>query len=179
MAPDRVSVSVGQASPLGISVFEDGINVAVVSRHAERVFICLFDDAGDREVARLGLPGRTGTDIHHGFVAGVKPGARYGLRADGPFDPARGHRFDAAKLLVDPYARRLDRPFVWHPDLAAPPAAAIDTAPLVPKAVVGGPGPHAIPLSPGSPTLIYEIAVKAFTKRHPEVPTSLRGTVAA
>src|SRR5690348_5303191 len=124
MAPDRVSVSVGEASPLGVTVLEDGINLAVASRHALQVFLCLFDDAGDRELSRHALPGRTGTDIHHGFVAGVKPGARYGLRAEGPFDPAHGHRFDPAKLLVDPYAKRLDRPFAWHPDLAAPRAAA-------------------------------------------------------
>src|SRR5262249_50690430 len=105
--------------------------------------------------------------------------ARYGLRAEGPFDPARGHRFDPAKLLVDPYARRLDRPFVWHPDLAAPRATAVDTAPLVPKAIVVEPEAPAIPLMTGSPGFIYEIAVKAFTQRHPAVPAPLRGTVAA
>ncbi len=178
MSSDRVSISAGQAWPLGATVVEGGINLAVVSRHAERILVCLFDDDGDREVARFALPGRTGSDVHHGFVAGVTAGARYGLRADGPFDPTHGHRFDPAKLLVDPYATQLDRPFAWHPDLAAPRSAAIDTARLVPKAVVTRPGPHAAPLSPKKPGFIYEIAVKAFTKRHPDVPAALRGTVA-
>ena len=176
--PDRISVSYGQASPLGVTVCDGGINLAVVSRHAERVLICLFDADGDREFVRLALPGRAGNDIHHGFIAGVKPGTRYGLRADGPFEPARGHRFDPAKLLVDPYAVQLDRPFAHHADLVAPRSAAIDTARLVPKAIVREPEPSARPLSPGTPGFIYEIAVKALTKRHPDVPATLRGTVA-
>ncbi len=178
MSPDRVSVSAGQAWPLGATLVGGGINVAVVSRHAERIFVCLFD-GGDREVARLALPGRTGNDVHHGLVVGAAVGARYGLRADGPFDPERGHRFDPAKLLVDPYATQIDRPFAWHPELAAPRSASIDTARLVPKAVVCGPERQASAMSPGCPGVIYEIAVKAFTKRHPDVPPLLRGTVAA
>ncbi|HTO85638.1 MAG TPA: glycogen debranching protein GlgX [Methylomirabilota bacterium] len=179
MASGGISVSIGEASPLGVTVREDGINLAVLSRHADQVSVCLFDDGGDRELARFVLPGRSGTDVHHGFIAGVRPGARYGLRVEGPFDPARGHRFDPAKLLVDPYARRLDRPFAWHPDLAAPRSAAVDTAPIVPKAIVVEAGPHATSLAPGNPGFIYEIAVKAFTQRHPAVPALLRGTIAA
>ncbi len=177
--PEHFSVSPGRPSPLGVTVDEDGITVAVVSRSAERIFICIFDQSGDREIARLALPERTDDDIHHGFIAGVKPGARYGFRADGPFDPARGHRFDPAKLLVDPYAVQLDRPFIQHADLAAPRAAEIDTARLVPKAIVSRPQPTASPLSPSTPGFIYEIAVKAFTRRHPDIPAPLRGTVAA
>src|SRR5215813_4790722 len=137
--PDRLSVLPGQASPLGATVHDDGINVAVVSRNAERIFVCIFDEGGDREIARLLLPGRTDNEIHHGYIAGLKPGARYGLRADGRFDPAHGHRFDPAKLLVDPYAVHLDRPFTYHADLAAPRTAAIDTARLVPKAIATRP----------------------------------------
>jgi len=177
--PPRFSVSPGQAVRLGVTIHPDGINLAVLSRHAERIFVCLFGPDGDREIARLALPGRAGNDIHHGFIAGVEPGSRYGLRADGPFDPARGHLFDPAKLLVDPYARRLDRPFAWHPDLAAPREAAIDTAPLVPKAVVEAPAPAAAALPPQPPGFIYEVAVKAFTARHPGLPVPLRGTAAA
>ena len=104
---------------------------------------------------------------------------RYGLRADGPFDPAQGHRFDPAKLLVDPYAAALDRPFAWHPDLAAPRNAARDTAPLVPKAIVTAPMPQAPRAAPRQPGFIYEIAVKAFSQRHPDLPQAMRGTVAA
>lgn len=174
----RFAISLGQTARLGVSVHQDGINLAVFSRHAERIFVCLFEPDSDREIARLALPGRTG-DIHHGFVAGVTAGTRYGLRADGPFDPARGHVFDPAKLLVDPYARRLDRAFRWTPDLAAPRQAAIDTAPLVPKAVVEAPLPATVAVPPGPAGFIYEIAIKAFTARHPDVPAPFRGTAAA
>ena len=176
---ERFSVSPGQPSPLGASLRADGVNLAVVSRHAERIFVCIFDESGDREIARLALPGRSGDDIHHGLITGAGAGTRYGLRADGPFDPAHGHRFDPAKLLVDPYAVRLDRPFVHHPDLAAPRAAEIDTARLVPKAIVSQPQPAVATLRPRTPGFIYEIAVKAFSQRHPEIPVALRGTVAA
>jgi glycogen debranching enzyme GlgX/4-alpha-glucanotransferase len=177
--PPRFAISPGQATRLGVTIHQDGINLAVLSRHAERIFVCLFEPGGEREIARLVLPGRADNEIHHGFIAGVKPGIRYGLRAEGPFDSAQGHLFDPAKLLVDPYARRLDRPFVWHPDLAAPRGAAIDTAPIVPKAVVETPLPVASPLPSAPAGFIYEIAIKAFTARHPGVPASLRGTVAA
>jgi glycogen debranching enzyme GlgX/4-alpha-glucanotransferase len=175
----RFAISPGQATRLGVTIHQDGVNFAVLSRHAERILVCLFEPGDDREIARLVLPGHASNDIHHGFIAGVKPGIRYGLRADGPFDRAQGHLFDPAKLLVDPYARRLDRPFVWHPDLAAPRAAAIDTAPIVPKAVLEAPGPVASRLPSGPSGCIYEIAIKAFTARHPGVPASLRGTAAA
>jgi glycogen debranching enzyme GlgX/4-alpha-glucanotransferase len=175
----RFAISPGQATRLGVTIHQDGVDLAVLSRHAEHIFVCLFEPGSDREIARLALPGRAANDIHHGFIAGVKSGTRYGLRAEGPFDPARGHLFDPSKLLVDPYARRLDRPFVWHPDLAAPRGAAIDTAPLVPKAVIEAPLPAAAPLPPAPAGFIYEIAIKAFTARHPGVPAALRGTAAA
>ena len=178
MMSERFSISPGRASPLGVTIRDDGINIAVVSRHADHIALCLFDDEGDREIARLVLLGRAGTDIHHGFVPGARAGMRYGLRADGPFDPSRGHRFDPAKLLVDPYAVRLDRPFAHHLALTAPRSAAIDTARLVPKAIISPREPSAALLPPKAPGVIYEIAVKAFTKRHPEVPEALRGTLA-
>jgi len=106
------------------------------------------------------------------------PGTRYGLRADGRFAPAKGYRFDAAKLLVDPCATRIDRPFAWEPRLAEPGA---DTAALMPKAVAE----ELRPLAPAPPPLfrpgglIYELPVRPFTILHPDVPASLRGTVAA
>jgi glycogen operon protein len=107
---------------------------------------------------------------------GAGPGTRYGLRADGPH--RRGHRFDPAKLLVDPYAPALDRPFAWNPRLAEPCA---DTAALVPKAVAAALPPLTKPappvFRPGG--LIYELPVRAFTIRHPDIPEDLRGTVAA
>ncbi len=157
---------------------EVGVNVAVVSRHAERIFFCLFDERGEKETARFALP-RTTDDVSSGFISGLAPGARYGLRAAGPYDPARGHWFDAAKLLVDPYARALDRGFRLRPELSAPPAAAVDTAPYVPKAVITLDQPAGRTSRPGRPRFVYEISVRAFTRTHPAVPLTLRGTVAA
>src|SRR5262245_16769992 len=177
--PGPFSVSLGHPSPLGASVRDGGVNFSVVSRNAEQVFVCIFDQGGDREIARLALPGRNGDDVHHGFIAGAGVGMRYGLRADGPFDPARGHHFDPAKLLVDPYAVQLDRPFAHRAELAAPRSAEIDTAPLVPKAIVNRPLAAAHPLPPNTPGFIYEIAVKGFSQRHPDIPAALRGAVAA
>ena len=108
-------------------------------------------------------------------------GSRYGLRADGPYDLARGHRYDPAKLLVDPYAKLIDRPFRYAPELGAPRGAPIDTAPFMPRAIVTAqtlePAPR--PARTGPPGLIYEVAVKAFSKRHPGIRPALRGTLAA
>lgn len=175
---DTQSVGFGLPHPLGVSVHENGINIAVVSRHAERIVFCLFDDTGQREIARLPLPGRLG-EVHHGFIRGVTLGTRYGLRADGPWLPDQGHRFDPAKLLVDPYAKCLDRPFAWHTELAAVRPAAVDTAAWVPKAIVSAALPVAVRTQPRKPGLIYEVSVRSFTHRHPGIPAHLRGTVAA
>jgi glycogen debranching enzyme GlgX/4-alpha-glucanotransferase len=175
----RASLPAGQASPLGISVHDEGVDVAVVSENAERIFFCLFDGHGERELSRLLLPERSDDRIHRGFIPGVGRGARYGLRADGPHGANGIHRFDPAKLLIDPYAVRLDRPFAYHPALAAPRSAEVDTARFVPKAVVTGPAPVESLSARRNPGFIYEIAVKAFTRRHLGIPASLRGTVAA
>jgi glycogen operon protein len=163
----------------GATPVEGGVEFAVFSRNGERVSLCLFDEAGEREIARLPLPRRSG-DIHHGFLPGVGPGLRYGLRAEGPFEPERGHRFDATKLLVDPYARRIDRPFGWDPILAARPAAGIDTAHLVPRSIVTAAEPDLTRQGrEPAPAFIYELGVKSFTMRHPAIPEGLRGTLAA
>ena len=154
MLANRFAISTGYAAPLGVTAEEGGINLAVLSRHAERIWICIFAEEDGREIARLPLPGQT-DDVHHGFISGATQGMRYGLRADGPFDPAQGHRFDPAKLLVDPYATALDRPFAWHPDLAAPRSAERDTAHLVPKAIVTAPMPQAPRSAPRQPGFIY------------------------
>lgn len=168
---------------MGATVTEDGIAFAVFSRHGERVSVCLFGAGGEHEVARLPLPCRSG-DIHHGFLPGAGAGLHYGLRVEGPFQPDRGHRFDLSKLLIDPYATRIDRPFRWDPRLAQ---FGEDTADLAPRCVVEGRlGAPLLPPAPAgaegageNPAFIYELAVKSFTMRHPEVPERLRGTLAA
>jgi glycogen operon protein len=176
----KIAITAGAAGPLGVTVTEDGVNVAVISRNAERLFFCVFEEPGETEIARLPLM-RGDDDVHSGLVVGIGPRARYGLRADGPYEPGRGHWFDPAKLLVDPYARALDRPFALHADLAAPRSAGIDTARLVPKAIVRGAmtemaaAPAAPPRRPG---FVYELAIKAFTKKHPAIPAPQRGTAA-
>src|SRR5690606_17166909 len=131
-------------------------------------------------IARLPMA-REG-DVFSLHVAGVKSGARYGFRADGPYDPGRGLWFDPAKLLVDPYALEIDRPYRYDPALAARRGEGPDTAPLLPKAVVTDP---AVGNNPAVPPLfragglVYELSVRAFTMRHPDVPTAERGTLRA
>jgi glycogen debranching enzyme GlgX len=175
----------GSPEPLGLTLVDGGANVAVYSRHATAVELCLFGDDGAAETVRIGLPGRT-ADVFHGFVPGVAAGARYGLRADGPWDPRAGHRFNPAKLLVDPYARALDRPFAYDPALSGATADPFardprDTAALVPKAVAGSPSVAAPPVRPRVPwqdTVLYELHVRGFTRTHPAVPEAIRGTCA-
>ncbi|QAY77605.1 glycogen debranching protein GlgX [Sphingosinicella sp. BN140058] len=129
----------GRAEPLGVTLGGDGVNVAIFSAHADAIDFCLFDDAGAKEVERVRLAGRTG-DVHHAWIPGVGVGARYGLRAHGPWAPAAGHRFNSAKLLVDPHARVLDRGFVLHPSMFGHDAAGgpdgQDSAPFMPKGIV-------------------------------------------
>ncbi|MBZ0162446.1 MAG: glycogen debranching protein GlgX [Notoacmeibacter sp.] len=161
----------------GPKVTGNGTTFSVRSVTADAVDLCLFDDDG-AETTRHAMR-REGTR----FVAelgGVGSGTRYGFRADGPCDPGRGLWFDPNKLLMDPYATRIDRRWIYDPRLALSRTESIDTAPLVPKAIVEnlkGIG-HAPPLfSPGG--LIYEVNVRALTMRHPDVPETERGTLRA
>jgi glycogen debranching enzyme GlgX/4-alpha-glucanotransferase len=175
----RAEASVALAEPLGASLTPRGARFAFPAPHATAVFVCIFDATG-REIARIRLPGRTG-DVHHGEIVGLVAGTRYGLRVEGPWDPARGHRFNAAKLLVDPWARALDRPFALHPaqfDTADVPDGA-DSAACVPKAVLL-PAMGAAPARPAprGPQVIYELHVKGFTALHPAIPHAIRGTFA-
>ena len=148
------------------------MNVAVTSRHAIRIFFCLFESD---EETRFELLSRNG-DVFYGFIPDVKIGQHYGLRAEGPYDAAKGHLFDVSKLLLDPHADQLDRAFTWHPDLAKKDA---QTSHFVPKCIVTAPQPLARRLPHKTPRFIYEVAVKAFTKLHRQIPEKLRGTVAA
>jgi glycogen operon protein len=166
----------GSATQLGATVTAEGVNFAVYSATASALYVSLYDEQ-DRETDRFELDGHD-DNIHSGLVAGIGAGAKYGFRADGPYDPGRGYHFDPAKLLVDPYVKRLDRPFVRSPRLRLPRADAEDTGPLVPKGiVVGG---RAVALTPRrkAPQLFYELNVRGYTMRHPDVPAPLRGTIA-
>ena len=167
----------GAPEPLGVTLREGGVQVAIPAPGADAVLFCLFD-AGARE-GRHRLPGRTG-DVFHGFIAGVRAGERYGLRVQGPWTPSLGQRCNVAKLLADPWAQALDGRFTLDPALFdtgdAPDAA--DSAPFMPKCVVVAGWP-AMPASPRpGPHVIYELHVRGFTMRHPAVPPGLRGTFA-
>ncbi len=152
---------------------------SVWSGGAGSVDVCLFD-AADDEITRIPLE-PVGGGLFATLVEGLGAGARYGLRADGPYDPGAGLWFDPAKLLVDPYAVAIDRPFAYDPRLGHRRENAPDTGLLMPKALVTAlPDPVAPPppvFRPGG--LIYEIAVRPFTMLHPEIPPEQRGTVAA
>ena len=172
------ALSEGRPAPLGVHHDGRGVNVAVFSAHADAVFFCIFEN--NNEVARLPLPARTG-EVFHGHIGGVGVGTRYGLRAAGPWDPAHGHRFNLSKLLVDPFAQSIDRPFRLHAALfdgAAPNAT--DSAPFVPKAIVETPNSAAAPDArfEWDRQVIYELHVRGFTKLHPDIPEPQRGTFA-
>lgn len=166
---------------LGARIRDGGVEAAVFSHHGECIWFCLFDESGTREIARWRLAGRDG-NVHHGFIPAIGAGARYGLRADGPWQPGNGHRFDPAKLLVDPYATRIDRPYQHHHALTLPRENACDTVGLVPLGIVENVSTpvQRAPLNvkeQQSPDFIYEVSVKAFTQRHHDVPPALRGTL--
>ena len=165
-------------SHLGVRLMEGGASVAVFSHHAEAIWFCLFDEDGEREIERWRLSGRDG-DVFHGFVPRVTRGARYGLRADGPWEPKQGHRFDPLKLLIDPYATRLDRPCVWTAELSLPRDHAVDTAHMLPKGVIEDefPAMERLVSSRKPPNLIYELPVRAFTALRGDVRQPLRGTL--
>lgn len=140
---------------------------------AEALWLCLFEGSSEQRLAMV----RDGEDWVFETAVDLT-GSLYGYRADGAWSPEQGLWFDVSKLLVDPYAVTLNRRFVQHPDLAR---LGVDTAPIVPRAVVPEPRPEVEPLPPlfAPGDLIYEINVRGFTMRHPEVPAHLRGTVAA
>jgi isoamylase len=186
-APEMVPVlEAGSAQPLGAYWTGRGTNFAAVSTSATRVELCLFDASGRTETARLSLPSRTG-DVWHGFLPASfgGPGTLYGYRVHGPYEPARGHRFNPAKLLIDPCAAALAGEIDWHPSLngAAPGNDGVpdpgDSAAHVPRCRVVDPafdwGGVRSPNVPWRDTIVYELHVKGFTQRHPDVPERLRG----
>ena len=168
----------GAGSPehLGATVTPDGVNFAVYSESASAIWVSIFDEA-DKEIARIELDGHD-DHIHHGLVAGLGAGTKYGLRADGRYDPEQGYFFDPHKLLVDPYAKRLDRVYVRSPRLRLPREEAVDTAPLIPKAIVSVPTSDLAQPRRKAPQAFYELNVRGFTMRHPSVQGPLRGTIA-
>jgi len=180
--------------PLGATVTAEGVDFAVYAGHADTVEICLFEP-GDPTVAserRITLPNRAhGTWF--GSVPGLGAGARYGVRAHGEWQPSEGLRYNADKLLLDPYARAIEGEVTWRPEVFGHVVSAQlrgdpdvrddrDSAAYVPRGVVvddrfdwGDDGP---PRVPWVQTVIYETHVRNLTRLHPGVPERLRGTYA-
>ncbi|HEY6821606.1 MAG TPA: glycogen debranching protein GlgX [Burkholderiales bacterium] len=161
-APVRTGASTvwqGRPYPLGATWDGSGVNFALYSENAERVELCLLDPKGRREAERIEVRERSDF-VWHCYLPEARPGQLYGYRVHGPFEPALGHRFNARKLLLDPYARLVvgsacqvvDGAFSWDDDRP--------------------------PRTPWEDTVLYELHVKGFTKRHPGIPDALRGTYA-
>ena len=176
----------GQSYPLGATWDGAGVNFALFSENATRVQLCLFDGPdGNKEITRITLSEKT-DQVWHIYLPEVRPGQRYGYRVDGPYAPEEGHRFNPAKLLLDPYAKAIAGSIKWsdalfgytigHPD-ADLSRDECDSAAGLPQCVVVDPafswGNDAPPRTPWHKTLIYELHVKGFTIRHPEVPPEL------
>ncbi|MFI6520639.1 glycogen debranching protein GlgX [Spirillospora sp. NPDC050679] len=175
----------GEPYPLGATWDGTGTNFALFSEVAHRVELCLFEPGG-RET-RFDLQEVDGF-VWHGYLPGVGPGQRYGYRVHGPHDPARGHRCNPHKLLLDPYGKAVEGGVRWHESLFSyrftdPDALNTDdSAPYMPKNVVINPffdwGADRPPRTPYHETVIYEAHVKGLTKLHPGVPEEQRGTYA-
>src|SRR5579884_2495977 len=188
--PPRVSS--GRPFPLGATwdPQREEINFAVFSEHATRFELCLYDEPWGKEVERIALPRRT-YHVWHGCLTGVRPGQLYGYRVHGPYAPRLGHRFNPAKLLIDPYAKAIAGRVDWSQpvfgyrfgrrseDLTRD---VRDSARGIPKSVVVDStfdwGGDRRPCVPWTDTVIYETHVKGLTARHPDVPEDLRGTYA-
>jgi isoamylase len=182
----------GRPFPLGATWDANGTNFSLFSENAESVELCLFDEE-DNET-RLQVTERTAFNWHV-YVPGVGPGQRYGYRVYGPYDPSSGHRFNPAKLLIDPYAKSIEGKVRWKRANVLPytpqPEAGDDadlerddedSAVAIPKSVViddrfDWEGDQ-LPRTPFDRTVIYETHVKGFTIRHPDVREDLRGTYA-
>ncbi|MBP2672033.1 MAG: glgX, partial [candidate division NC10 bacterium] len=181
----------GNPYPLGATWDGSGVNFSLFSENATGVELCLFDGPdGNRESARVRMTEQT-DQVWHVHLPEARLGQRYGYRVNGPYDPAEGHRFNPAKLLLDPYAKAIDGTIRWSDALfgyavghrdADLSKDGRDSAADMPKAVVIDPaftwGDDRPPRTPWNETIIYETHVKGFTARNPDVPEGLRGTYA-
>jgi isoamylase len=180
----------GQPYPRGATWDGEGVNFSVFSAHASKVELCIFDASGRRELQRIELRERT-DDMWHAYLPEARPGLLYGYRVHGPYEPAKGLRFNPHKLLIEPYAKHIQGELKWsdahfgyrvgHPraDLSFDKR---DTAAGMPKCRVVDPaftwGGDRPPRTSLHDTVIYELHVRGFTKRHPDIPPALRGTYA-
>jgi glycogen operon protein len=178
----------GKPYPLGATPNAKGTNFALYSEYATGVHVCLIDEQG-KQIDCIELKEQTAF-VWHGFLAGIKPGQRYGYRVDGPWEPQNGHRFNSSKLLIDPYAKAISGEVDHHGPVYAYDAPSgddlkkceRDDVDFVPKSVVVDNnfdwGTDCPPETPISDSILYEVHVRGFSMRNPEVPEALRGTYA-
>ena len=191
MSRNQFEILAGLPEPMGATLTADGANFAIYSENADKIELCLFDPGGATELQRLSLPGRT-RHVWHGFLPAAKAGLLYGYRVHGRYAPREGHRFNANKLLIDPYARSLTSPlrynatqFGFEPGHAEADLTfdSRDSAPFMPKCRLVATGPAADtgqrPSTPWRDTVIYEVHAKGFTQLNQDIPVALRGTYAA
>lgn len=178
----------GNPYPLGAHWDGNGTNFAIFSENATRIELCLFDNQGKE--TRVPLT-EVSNYIWHGYIPGINPGQQYGFRVDGIHEPLEGYRFNPAKLLIDPYAKAIASDvehgeaifgYPWDNEEQDLARSDLDDAPWVPKAVVinesfDWEGDQLL-RHPWHETIIYEVHVKGFTKKHPGIPEKLRGTYA-
>ncbi len=180
----------GKPYPLGANWDGEGVNFALFSEHAQAVELCLFDQQGRRELHRVRVKEQT-DQVWHCYLPEARPGLIYGYRVYGPYEPAKGHRFNPHKLLLDAYAKQIVGDLRWsdshfgyrignkNADLSFDRR---DSAPGMLKAMVIDPaftwGTDRPPHTPWHKSIIYEMHVRGFTIRHPRVPETLRGTYA-
>ena len=182
----------GSSHPLGATWDGSGVNFALFSENAERVELCLFENApGLPEIARLGVAEQT-NGVWHVYLPQARPGLLYGYRVYGPYDPAHGLRFNGNKLLLDPYARAITGSVEWSDAMfgydvnveedADLTFSTTDSTQGMPRAAVIEPafswGNDRPPNIPWHETIIYEVHVKGFTTLNPEIPKQIRGTYA-
>jgi isoamylase len=184
---ESTRVWLGEPYPLGATWDGEGVNFALFTEHADKVELCLYDD-NDAETHRIQLPEKT-DQVWHCYLPDARPGLRYGYRVHGPYDPDAGHRFNANKLLLDPYAKNIESWRGWsdlhfaykigskRDDLSFDKR---DNAAEMPKCRVIDPAftwaDDRPPRTPWHETIIYELHVRGFTQRHPDIPSELRGT---
>lgn len=184
-------ISEGLPYPLGATWDGKGTNFALFSAHATKVDLCFFDGESGRELRRIALPEFT-DEVWHVYVPGIGPGTCYGYRVHGPYAPEEGHRFNPNKLLLDPYAKSHVGNLIWDAACFGYILGADggdltfdrrDSAPFMPKAMIIDAVFDWNTTSPLKPvpwgrTILYELHVKGFTRRHPGVPEKLQGTYA-
>ena len=179
----------GSPHPLGAEWDGEGVNFALFSEHATGVELWLFDDAASGEPSARVAMSETTDRVWHAYLPDVRPGALYGYRVDGPYEPEHGHRFNPAKLLIDPYAKAVSGTIRWSDELfgytIGDPAADLsldqrDSAAAMPKCLVVDSsftwGDDRAPGTPWNRSVLYEAHVRGMTMRHPGVPEHLRGT---